>query len=349
MIENMDSLYLHCRSLFCVFYLFFTSINVAGQQQMPYVIRNFEKQEYKAESQNWSVTQDSKGFIYVANNSGLLEFDGVEWSFYPSPHGAVIRSVAVDNQNRIYTSGYREIGYWQRDEQGKLVYHSLNHKAETLFSQNEEFWTTVIVENRVYFHSFSSIFIYDEDEFKVIRPNAFINSISDIGGRLCLHISGKGLFIVEDTILVSFLEQPELKNDLVHFCTTLMDSSLLIGTASNGLFRYKDNELTPFTEEWNPYFSEKKINRGTISPNGNIVIGTLLDGMIIFDQQGKFIHHISNVNGLQNNTVLGIHCDGENNIWLSLDQGVDYISFQLDPSFTIYEYGDIGAVYSAAL
>jgi DNA-binding CsgD family transcriptional regulator len=349
MTRKKNAFNLHYCSLFYVFCLFFTSINGAGQQQMPYVIRNFEKQEYNAESQNWSVTQDNKGFIYVANNSGLLEFDGVEWSFYPSPRGTVIRSVAVDNHNRIYTSGYMEIGYWQRDELGKLVYHSLNPQAEALFSQNEEFWTTVIVENRVYFHSFSSIFIYDEDEFRVIRANAFINSVSDIGGRLCLHISGQGLLIAEDSILVPFLEQPELRNDLVHFCTTMEDSSLLIGTASNGLFRYKDNELTPFTEEWNPYFSENKINRGAISTNGNIVIGTLLDGIVIFDQQGKFLHHISKINGLQNNTVLGIHFDGENNIWLSLDQGVDYISFQLDPSFTIYEYADIGAVYSAAL
>ena len=347
--EKSGSLFLHYCSLICIFCLFFTSNSAVSQQQLPFFIQNFEKQEYNAENQNWSVTQDNRGFIYVANNSGLLEFDGVEWSFYPSPNGTVIRSVAVDHQDRIYTSGYREIGYWQREEQGKLVYHSLNQKAEALFSQNEEFWTTVIVDSKVYFHSFSSVFIYDGDEFRVIRANAPINSISDIGGRICLNISGQGLFFVEDTLLLPFLVQPELKNDLVHFCTTLEDSSLLIGTASNGLFRYKDDMLTPFIEEWNSYFSENKINRGAISGNGNIVIGTLLDGMIIFDQQGNFLQHISKVNGLQNNTVLGIHCDGENNIWLSLDRGVDFISFHVDPSYTIYEYGDIGAVYSAVL
>ncbi len=124
-----------------------------------------------AESQNWSITRAQNGYIYAANNAGLLEYDGVEWNFYPSPSGNVIRSVAVDGQGRIYTSGYREIGYWQRNEQGALLYYSLNPLAEDLFSQNEEFWNTVIIGEKVYFHSFSSVFVYEGDTFHVIREN----------------------------------------------------------------------------------------------------------------------------------------------------------------------------------
>lgn len=347
--KSMKGIYLYCCKLLCVFYLFLSPVCVFGQSQLPYVVRNFEKQEYKAENQNWSVTQDTRGFVYVANNAGLLEFDGVDWSFYPSPHGAVIRSVAVDDQNRIYTSGYREIGYWKREDQGPLVYHSLNQKAEALFSQNEEFWSTVIVGDRVYFHSFSSVFIYDGDQFRVIRTNALINSIGAIDGKICLNIAGQGLYFAEDTLLVPFLVQDELRNDLIHFFTSLEDSSILIGTASSGLFRYSNHTLSPFMEEWRPYFSENKINRGLICKNGNIVIGTLLDGINIFDQQGRRLQHINKLKGLQNNTVLGIHGDGKNNLWLSLDRGIDFISFSQDSSYTLFEYDEIGAVYSAVL
>ncbi|MCK4751277.1 MAG: hypothetical protein KAT15_29665, partial [Bacteroidales bacterium] len=66
-------------------------------------------------------------------------------------------------------------------------------------------------------------------------------------------------------------------------------------------------------------------------------------------QKGNLIHHINNASGLQNNTILGIYSDQENNIWLSLDQGVDFISFQKDPTFTMYDYNEIGAIYSCAL
>jgi DNA-binding CsgD family transcriptional regulator len=325
------------------------AITIKGQQHDSYLIRNFTKKEYRAESQNWSITRDHNGYIYAANNVGLLEFNGVEWKFYPAPNGTVIRSVAVDHHNRIFTSGYREIGFWEKDQTGDLAYRSLNSIAEPLFSQNEEFWNTMIIGNRIYFHSFSSIFIYDFEKFRVVRTDASINSISDINGKLCIHLSTKGLYLLEDTLLKPFLVYPELKNDIVYFCTPLKNSSLLIGTASEGLFLYEDNRFFPFLVEWKDFFSENKINRGEVAENGNIIIGTLLEGIIIFDNAGNFLHHINNSKGLQNNTVLGIHSDPDNNIWVSMDQGVDFISFLVDPSYKLYRHEDVGAIYSAAL
>ena len=195
---------MHYSSLFALILLLFLPAEGKAQLQDPYIVRNFEKQEYKGESQNWSITQGQNGYIYAANNAGLLEFDGVEWSFYPSHNGTIIRSVAVDRNNRIYTSGYREIGYWERNERGVLIYQSLNAHAEKLFSQNEEFWSTVVFGEHVYFHSFTSVFIYDGDGFKVIRTGDLISSISEVRGRLCLNLQGKGLFLANDTILSPF-------------------------------------------------------------------------------------------------------------------------------------------------
>ena len=71
--------------------------------------------------------------------------------------------------------------------------------------------------------------------------------------------------------------------------------------------------------------------------------------LLFLTQKGNLLHQINHENGLQNNTVLGIHSDKENMLWLALDRGIDFISFQTDPSYTVYEYGDIGAIYSAAL
>jgi len=340
---------MHYCSLYCSFYLILAGISAFGQKQDPYVIRNFTKQEYKAESQNWSVTRDRNGFIYGANNAGLIEFDGVEWNFYPAPNGTVIRSVAVDQENRIFTSGYREIGFWERDLLGELAYHSLNHKAQRLFSQNEEFWNTVIIGNRVYFHSFSSVFIYDNDQFTVVRPGVLINSISKVDDKLCLHLSGRGLYMLEDTLVTPFLVHPELRSSIVQFCSLLPDSGLLIGTASNGLFLYQNGLLQPHLENWSDFFSESKINRGLIAGNGNLIIGTLLEGICIFDPEGDLVQRINRSNGLQNNTVLGMFSDEDFNIWLSLDKGIDFISFLVDPSYTIYEYKEVGAIYSATL
>lgn len=322
---------------------------VLGQSQKPYVIRNFQKQEYRAESQNWSVAIDQSAFVYIANNSGLLEFDGVEWSFYPSPAGSVMRSVAVDGKNRIFTSGYRELGYWEKSSYGDLEYTSLVPEAGALFDQNEEFWNTVIIGSTVYFHSFSSVFIYDGESFSVFRPGSIIHSVGSFNGQLVMHIAGLGLNVLENGVQKPLLSKPALSSSVVQFFASMPDSSLLIGTESDGLFLYSKEELHPYQEEWQAYFSEQKVNRGAVALNGDVVIGTLLDGVIVFDREGELLARINKEEGLQNNTVLGIKSGEDRGIWVSLDQGVDYISFMPDPSYSHEEFSETGAIYAAAI
>ena len=37
---------------------------------------NFSRQTYNAANQNWMVSQAENGWMYFANNKGLLEYDG---------------------------------------------------------------------------------------------------------------------------------------------------------------------------------------------------------------------------------------------------------------------------------
>jgi len=336
-------------SLLLVFIFFWYSFSIQGQHTSQVKVHNFSRSEYHSENQNWSIDRDQDGFVFGANNVGLIEFDGVGWKYHPSPRGSVIRSVAVNGDNRIYTSGYREIGYWERDRFGKLEYTSLNNLAEPLFAKNEEFWNTVIIGDRVYFHSFSSIFIYEHERFKVVRTGSLIHSISNVNGTLVMDISGEGLYRLNDTVPEPFLNFPELQREIVHFCLPLQGDTVLIGTASSGMFMYAGGELLPYLYGWRSYFMENKINRGIMLSGEKLIIGTLLDGVLVFDRKGNLLHHCHKGNGLQNNTVLGLCSYGINSFWVALDQGVDFISLEVDPSYTIYEYEEIGAAYSAVL
>ena len=46
-------------------------------------IVNYTKQDYKAGLQSWDIKQDNNGIIYLANNEGLLSFDGKYWNLHP--------------------------------------------------------------------------------------------------------------------------------------------------------------------------------------------------------------------------------------------------------------------------
>src|SRR5688572_17234895 len=90
---------------------------------LPEII-NYSKQVYNAGTQNWKITQDKQGIIYVANDEGLLSFDGSFWKKYTLPNGGGIRSLAIGNDGRIYIGGQGEIGYFQPGKQGRLQYTS---------------------------------------------------------------------------------------------------------------------------------------------------------------------------------------------------------------------------------
>ena len=40
--------------------------------QTSYLVTHYSRQVYGAGSQNWSIDQDKQGFVYAANNNGLL-------------------------------------------------------------------------------------------------------------------------------------------------------------------------------------------------------------------------------------------------------------------------------------
>ena len=314
-----------------------------------YFLKNHTKQEYHAASQNWSVTQDAGGYMYFANNIGLLEFDGITWTLYPAPEGAIIRAVAVDNQNRIFTAGYRELGYWERNKLGRLEYHSLKKEVENNFTTNEEFWNVISSGDHVYFQSFSKIYIYDYQKFEIVRPGGFINSISDGGDRIFVNIMNEGIYEISGTKLSSYLVTDYFSKKEIRFIMSLSQSQKLIGTSNSGLMLYDGQKLTPWQSDQTEYFKKNIINQGCITADGKIIIGTILDGISVFDRNGKLLYRFNKENGLQNNTVLGVMADSNQNIWLALDKGIDFVSFMPDPSYSIIERKELGAVYTAAV
>lgn len=56
--------------------------------------------EYGGGTQNWTITRDNNGWIYAANNSGLLQFDGYSWHLFSN--GMIIRTAYHDGKERIY-------------------------------------------------------------------------------------------------------------------------------------------------------------------------------------------------------------------------------------------------------
>lgn len=164
------------KTLFFLFYLF----ALLGSHQLvaqfsPY-FQNYSLSEYNAGNQNWDISKGEDGKIYVANNNGLLVFDGLKWSLHELPNKTTIRSV-LPVKDKIYTGSYEEFGYWKKNEKGSLVYTSLSHLINKKEFLNEEFWQIIHFKDAIIFRSFLNVYIYKDDKITQIKPSSTVLSI----------------------------------------------------------------------------------------------------------------------------------------------------------------------------
>ena len=144
----------------CFLFLVVLPLSAEGAEFAP-VVTNFTKKEYKAANQNWAVAQDAHGFLYFGNNNGLLRYEGTTWELFPVPGSRVVRSVLPASDGRIYVGSFEEFGYFQPLATGELRYHSLSQKLRNYKMQNDEIWTIISCQGKIYFQSFTSFFVFD--------------------------------------------------------------------------------------------------------------------------------------------------------------------------------------------
>ncbi|MEQ9306554.1 MAG: regulator, partial [Marinoscillum sp.] len=113
--------------LFCTFFAYFAKgqQDYYGFSKIP-LTKTFNTNDYEGGIQNWSISEDRRGFLYVANNFGLLEYDGSMWRRYEVPNTTRLRSVFVDADDRIYVGGQNQLGYFYPNENGTLEFISLH-------------------------------------------------------------------------------------------------------------------------------------------------------------------------------------------------------------------------------
>ncbi len=101
-----------------------------SQDQGSMFITHYSAVDYGGDAQNWDILKDQNGILYVANNKGVLEYDGVKWRKIPVPT-PVVRSLAIDKKNTIYLGAKSEFGYLAPDSLAQLTYVSLLDKIDT--------------------------------------------------------------------------------------------------------------------------------------------------------------------------------------------------------------------------
>ena len=314
---------------------------------VPY-IENYPKSVYSSGNQNWSIAKDKNGVMYFGNAEGLLTFDGKYWQKYQMPNRQIVRSVATDNNGRIYTGSFGEFGYWAYAN-NKLNYKSLTSLLPKENKLIDEVWKIYVEKDRVIFQTFSRIFIFRNGKIETIKaPSSFL-FLHKANNRYFIEVLDKGLFELKGNKL-SFLPNSEkIGRQGVLSILPYKNGKFIIGTSKNGLFIYDGNDFVPLATAANNYLKTYQLNNGVKLLDKYYAYGTILNGLIIIDETGKIVQRINKSSGLQNNTVLSIYADNEQNLWTGLDNGIDRIELNSPLYFYFDKTGQFGTVYSSII
>jgi ligand-binding sensor domain-containing protein/DNA-binding CsgD family transcriptional regulator len=327
-------------------FLTLTHAFLSFAQEFPPIVK-YSPSSYNAGNQNWMISQDQNKFVYFANNEGLLEFNGSEWILYPSPNETIIRSVKVI-KDKIYTGSYMEFGFWKRLSNGKLSYTSLSTAIKTKIIDEEQFWNILEYEHWVIFQSLNQIFILDTktSTFKIITPKDIIFKAFVTPKSIFFQTASDGFFEIEkgQSRLVSndafFIE-----NKIVSVFQK--KESLLLLTQYNGFFEFKDGIISKWKTDADENLNASSVYCAQENSNGEYVLGTVSNGIFIINSAGKVIYHITQSNGISNNTALSLFEDKDHNIWIGLDNGINCINLKSPIHSFTDNSGILGTVYTS--
>lgn len=299
------------------------------------LISNYPYHETGGNEQNWCITQDHRGVVYVGNHEkGVLEYDGVSWRAIPIPNNVPVLSLATGEDGLVYVGSEDDFGMLEPDQWGKLRFRSLYDSTLRKEIPYMVVWKTYCVDGKTWFCAWEGIVVYDQasGETHIIDTpaNAYYS------------------FFVENTLYI-------LDWELGLMAYTGKDFKVVPGGERfserfiTGISRYDRNHLLISTDEWGIFLMNTRsgaVNDRFLRPelmeelkyNGinymkimdqDILVCTYSNGLYILGLDGKVKEIISDSEGLIENTIAHIFSDERHNgkgpIWIANWKGVSKV------------------------
>lgn len=290
------------------------------------LLDNFKPRDYSAGTQNWAVLQDDNGLLYVGNNIGILEYDGVTWRSIQTENKSVVRSLALAADGRIYVGAKGEIGFLANTTAGPKSYFSLNNLLPQTYRNFQDVRQTFVTPYGVFFISREYVFLLQEDRFRVWPAKTAFLKAFWVNQRLLLRERDSGLLEWKNG---QFRDVPQghfFKNKAVYLIEPYSEGELLIGTRHHGLFLLSEHGVTPWPTNVDQQLAQAELYSGLTLQNGHYALGTVHEGLFILGRDGQLIEKITKASGLYDQNIRALFQDHQGGLWLALDHGISRLA-----------------------
>lgn len=327
--------------------LIFCLYSNAGLDHWIPQIDNFGENDYGKGYFTWNISSAGQ-MTYFANGRGLLEYDGYSWHSYELNNRASVRGVlAQPRQRRVWAGGESEFGYFEITSTGALAYHCVSDRLKHATMQR--------LGNVFAFYEAGGV-TYARCDFGVVTMSGEhisaifspIKMFSSSMLRGALYVGTEhGLRVLVGT---QFQQIPSTKalDGMRIDAMTPYRNGLLIGSSGKGLFFFDGNKLTPYATPVDAQLHDDVVCVLTVIKN-QIAIGTQHHGLLIIDTATQKVSIYDEGTGLQSNTIQSFAFDGNGNLWVGLDYGIDLLRIYYPFSYLYTAPSSYGIGYSVAI
>lgn len=310
----------HYKRYFLHLLIFLLSGQPAQALSGKYPIQNFTPAEYRAGIQNIDFAQNRDMTLFVANNLGVLSFNGNEWRTHDFRTGKKKRSLAFDEHtNRLYVGSQGEFGYFAEDWR----YVSLIDQIPPDSRDFDEVWDVLLANDNVYFCTFQGIYAYNGQTISVIEHESGLERSFLANGKIFTQSQRGRLFEVEGSNLVQTYPQAQTGEVIAGLIADeegyllIYNSGHIEWTTPLGVTRKYDDLIQALRGTY--------VNHVLQLSDTRLAISTQTSGLFLYSLRERTLERITTREGLETNACLRSFQDHFGNLWVGMQNGIALI------------------------
>lgn len=287
--------------------------------------KSYTTKEFNAAPIIWSIQQDTRGLLFMANNSGVLVFDG-SWKLIPTP--TAVRSLFITKSNQILVGCKSDFGVLDYSKNGSYVYKSwrsfLNKQDQLLIKDVEKIYqnadATVYITDNVVFRCTDNGQLKNFQKF-VLEDRVLGSGMVD--NKVWININGKGIHEVGRE-LKPIAGGTIFQDKEISGISKNASGSYFIATYEGDIYSY-NGSFNKLNTNADAYLKTHKIY-DICSVGDNLAIATMHGGVVYWNKSNGSTYYLNKENGIPDNDMYAIFADNENNLWMGHGKGLTKVS-----------------------
>ncbi|MBP8791631.1 MAG: hypothetical protein KBE41_00455 [Lutibacter sp.] len=320
-------------------FLFLFSFTFYGQVDAAFLKRvkasvteaiSFGRNDFKSDSQFWTMVEDTDGLLIFGNNAGILIYDGEYWKSIPLPNKSSVRSLLMDKNGLIWVGGYNEIGNLIKDKFGNYSYKSLIDELHLNNTNFENTWDIHCFNDKIIYRTFKELIVIMGSSVTHIKAKQSFIFSEIVHGNLIVQDSENGIYTLnkEGDKLTLLYNAETIQNNALATTFPLNNKEVYLITEKGAIFlaHLTSKTITKKTE----LFEKGRIdpiNCGIQKNDSILLLGTLSSKIIEFKKNGNVSKNNITFPKSKNNAILNFYKLKSNNIWVLQNNGISCLDF----------------------